>query len=84
MKILCSKICPTGKTSYIYENGNEARDVFGDPRLVTHVGRVKKIRSAPRTNQNAGFVTVLSGRKKKINNNKRLNFVSISLKIINK
>ena len=66
MKILSLKICLTGKTSYIYENGNEARDVLGDPRLMTHVGRDKKIRSAPRTNQNAGFVTQLSEKKKKI------------------
>ena len=64
MKILSLKICLTGKTSYIYENGNEARDVLGDPRLMTHVGRDKKIRSAPRTNQNAGFVTQLSEKKK--------------------
>ena len=78
LKILSLKICLTGKTSYIYENGNEARDVLGDPRLMTHVGRDKKIRSAPRTNQNAGFVTALS--EKNNNNNKRFDFVSISLK----
>ena len=29
----CLKICPAGKTSYIYENSNETRDVLGDPRL---------------------------------------------------
>lgn len=33
LKILCLKICPAGKTSYIHENSNEARDVLGDPRL---------------------------------------------------
>ena len=29
----CLKIFPAGKTSYIYENSNETRDVLGDPRL---------------------------------------------------
>ena len=33
LKIICLKICPAGKTSYIHENSNEARDVLGDPRL---------------------------------------------------
>ena len=27
------KICPAGRTSYIYDNSNETRDVLGDPRL---------------------------------------------------
>ena len=77
LKILCLKICPAGKTSYIHENSNEARDVLGDPRL-TWVEIKKKIWTAPRSNQNAGFVTVLLEKKKKQKINKRLNFVSLS------
>ena len=64
LKILCLKICPAGKTSYIHENSNEARDVLGDPRLTW--AEKKKMRTAPRSNQNAGFVTVLLEKKKNI------------------
>ena len=40
--------------------------------------RKKKMRTAPRSNQNAGFVTVLLEKKKKHKINKRLHFVSLS------
>ena len=38
----CLKICPAGKTSYIYDNSNETRDAPGDPRLTWAEIRTKK------------------------------------------
>ena len=66
LKILCLKICPAGKTSYIHKNSNEARDVLGDSRLTWAEIKKKKKRKAPRSNQNPGFVTVLLEKKKNI------------------
>ena len=75
LKILCLKICPAGKTSYIHENSNEARDVLGDPRLTW----AEKKKNADGTKkQSECRIRYRALRKKKHKINKRLNFVSLS------
>ena len=79
-KILCLKICPAGKTSYIHENSNEARDVLGDPRL-TWVEIKKKKNADDTKKQSECMIRHRALREKKNYNkiNKQLNFVSLSL-----
>ena len=75
LKTLCLKICPAGKTSYIHENSNEARDVLGDPRLTW----AEEKKNADGTKkQSECRIRYRALRKKKHKINKRLNFVSLS------
>ena len=68
-KLLISLICLKyiallEKQNLLTKNGNGARDVLGDYESVTvPVGRDRKIRTALRANQIAGFVTVPSEKK---------------------
>ena len=76
LKILCLKICPAGKTSYIHENSNEARDVLDDPRLTW--AEKKKNADGTKKQSECRIRYRALREKKKHKKNKRLNFVSLS------
>ena len=65
ISLICLKyIALLEKQNLLTKNGNGARDVLGDYESVTvPVGRDRKIRTALRANQIAGFVTVPSEKK---------------------